>query len=73
MNEASLKIKVIINQLVITHGGSVPLRTPLDSRWISPRSQFFILSATKDLIVAGMKMAGFMTHDTCRKINIAGT
>jgi hypothetical protein len=23
MNEASLKIKVIINQLVITHGGSV--------------------------------------------------
>jgi len=24
MNEASLKIKVIINQLVITHGGSVP-------------------------------------------------
>jgi len=31
MDEASLKIKVIINQLVITHGGS----SPHENTWIS--------------------------------------
>jgi len=36
MDDATPKTKVIINQLLITHGGSAPYENTIDCRWSPP-------------------------------------